>query len=355
MSNQETGSVSVDTTVIRLRERHINKVAVLKKLTEPLALIATLVVLSVIFTILNPRFATPENFVNLLNQASLPLILGVGATLVILLGSIDLSIEGVMGASAMAFVLLSANTRGAGALGHETANEGFGLLAVVVGVLVGVIFGSASGALVTKARVPSFVVTLGMWFFGLGFATVLFGTETIPFLSDPDVSGWASALTAGIPNSFWAAVVVVALGSAVLGLTRIGRSVLAIGNNESIAKNSGLKVDRIKIMIFALAGGLSGIGGIIAAIKLGSGSPQVGLGTLFTVIPAVVIGGTSLGGGRGGIMRTALAVLLLTVLNNGLILAGVSPNYQSGIAGAIVIAAIIFAASSQRDRLRIAK
>jgi ribose transport system permease protein len=355
MANQKTSPVSVDTTAIRLRETKINKLSILNRLTEPLALIATLVILSIIFTVLNPRFASPENFVNLLNQASLPLILGVGATLVILLGSIDLSIEGVMGASAMAFVLLSANTRGSGALGHETANEGFGVLAIIVAILVGVLFGSASGAIVTKAKVPSFVVTLGMWFVGLGLATILFGTETIPFLSDPAVSGWASALTAGIPNSFWAAVVVVAIGSAVLGLTRIGRSVLAIGNNETIARNSGLKVDRIKIMIFGIAGGLSGVGGIIAAIKLGSGSPHVGIGTLFIVIPAVVIGGTSLGGGRGGIMRTALAVLLLTVLNNGLILAGVSPNYQSGIAGAIVIAAIIFAASSQRDRLRIAK
>jgi len=355
MANQKSSPVGVDTTAIRIRERNINKTAFLKRLTEPLALMTTLVILVVIFSILNPRFASSENFINLLNQASLPMILGVGATLVILLGSIDLSIEGVMGASAMAFVLLSANTRGAGALGHDTTSEGFGVFAVIVAIIVGMIFGTASGTILTKAKVPSFVVTLGMWFVGLGLATVLFGTETIPFLSDPSVSGWSSALTLGVPNSFWAAVLVVILGSALLGLTRIGRSVLAIGNNESIARNSGLKVDRIKIVIFAIAGGLSAIGGIIAAIKLGSGSPHVGLGSLFVVIPAVVIGGTSLGGGRGGIMRTALAVLLLTVLNNGLILAGVSPNFQSGIAGAIVIAAIIFSASSQRDRLRIAK
>ena len=194
-----------------------------------------------------------------------------------------------------------------------------------------------------------------MWFVGLGVATVMYGTDSIPFLTDNKVSGWGSQLTFGVPNSFLTAVVAVVFGIILLSVTRLGRSVLAVGNNEVIARNGGLKVDRVKITIFAIAGGLSAIAGIIACIKLGSGSPSVGLGSLFITIPAVVIGGTSLGGGKGGILRTTLGVILLTVLNNGLILAGVSPNFQSGIAGAILIVAIVFAAWSQRDRLRIAK
>lgn len=346
MASRETSTPNVDTTLIRIREQEINRYATLRRLAEPAALLTTLFVLVTIFSVLNPRFLSPENMINLMDQASIPLIIGVGATLVILLGSIDLSIEGIMGCAGLTFVLLSANSRG---------GEGVGIAAVVIAALVGILFGIANGTIVTKVKVPSFVVTLGMWFVGLGTATVLYGTESIPFLSDPEVSGWSSSSTFGLPNSFLAAVIAVIFGTALVGLTKTGRSVLAVGNNEIIARNGGLRVDRIKITIFAIAGALSAIAGIVAAIKLGSGSPSVGAGTLFITIPAVVIGGTALAGGKGGVLRTALGVLLLTVLNNGLILSGVSPNFQSGIAGAILIAAIVFAAWSQRDKLRIAK
>lgn len=346
MASKEPGNHGVDTAMIRVREREIAKPINWKRLAEPSSLIATLFALITIFAVLNPRFISVENLRNLLDQAALPLILGVGATLVILLGSIDLSIEGIMGSAAMTFVLLSANTRD---------SSDFGLLAILAAIVVGIIFGLLNGSIVTKVKVPSFVVTLGMWFVGLGVATVLYGTETIPFLTNKDLSSWSSTLSAGLPNSFWAAVVVVFLGIAFVGLTKTGRSVMAIGNNEVIARSAGLRVDRIKLAVFAIAGALSAVAGIIAAIKLGSGSPSVGLGSLFITIPAVVIGGTALAGGKGGVLSTTLGVFILTILNNGLILAGVSPNFQSGIAGAILIGAIVISAASQRDRLRIAK
>jgi len=130
---------------------------------------------------------------------------------------------------------------------------------------------------------------------------------------------------------------------------------MAIGNNESIAKTTGLKINRVKIAIFTFAGALTGIAGIIAAIQLGSGSPDVGKGSLFVSVPAVVIGGTSLAGGRGGVLRTVLGVFLLTILNDGLIVVGVSANYQSGVAGVILIFAIVFALWSQRDKLGVSK
>lgn len=337
---------SMDTMAIHTREQELSKRSTLRELAEPAALLAVLLLLIGIFTFLNPRFASVENMRNVLDQASIPMIIAVGVTLVILLGSIDLSVEGVMGASAMVFVLLSANTRG---------GTDFGIMSLLAAIATGVALGMLSGFVLTKIKVPSFVVTLGMWFVGLGVATLLYGTETIPFLTNEDVSGWSSALTLGLPNSFWAATFFVVLGVMVTSITRLGRVILAIGNNESIARTSGVRVDRIKIVVFAIAGGLSAVAGIIAAIKLGSGSPSVGVGNLFVAIPAVVIGGTALAGGKGGVLRTALGVLILTILNNGLILAGVSPNFQQGIAGSILIAAIVFAAISQRDRMRIAK
>ena len=337
---------TIDTTATRQHDKAIARHTVRRVWGEPVALISALIVLIIIFTILNPRFATLVNLQNILDQAALPLIIGVGATLVILLGSIDLSVEGVIGASGMAFILLSANSRG---------GPDLGIWAFAVAIAIGMALGLVSGTIYTKVRVPSFIVTLGMWFVGLGIATIMFGTETIPSLTNDELSTWSSQLTFGLPNAFLLAAVVVIGGALLLRFTKLGRVILSIGNNELIARGNGVAVDRYKIYVFMIAGALSGLAGIIASIQLGSGSATVGVGLLFITIPAVVIGGTSLGGGKGGVLRTALGVILLTVLNNGLILAGVSPNYQSAVSGAILVAAIVVAAWSQRDRLRIAK
>lgn len=313
---------------------------------ETLALIGAILVLSIIFANLNPRFATLENLQNLLNQAGLPLIIGVGATFVILIGSIDLSVEGVMSSAGMAFVLMSANSRG---------GIDYGIWAFVVAIGIGAILGFANGVLFTKVKVPSFIVTLGMWYVGLGIATIMYGTDTMPFLSDDRLSTWASQLNFGLPNNFLLGVAVAFLGALVLRFTSFGRATLAVGNNEEIAKGNGLKVTRTKIVVFVLAGGISGIAGIVAAIQLGAVNPTVAAGNLFITIPAVVIGGTSLAGGKGGMFGTILGVLLLTTLNNGLILSGVSPNFQTAVSGGILVIAIIATAWSQRGRLRISK
>jgi ribose transport system permease protein len=337
---------AADTTTVRTREQQIARRTRFTGWGEPVALVTAMVVLIVVFSLLNPRFATFGNLQNILDQATVPLIVGVGATLVILLGSIDLSVEGIMGASGMAWILLSANSRGGLDLGPW---------AWVVALAVGALLGAASGSIFTRLKVPSFIVTLGIWYVGLGVATILFGTDAIPTLTDDSLSTWSSQTALGLPNGFLLAVGVVVLGVLLLRYTRFGRLTLAIGDNESIARSAGMPVARIKTAVFIVAGVLSGLAGIIATMKLGAGSATVGTGTLFLVIPAVVIGGTSLGGGRGGILRTVLGVFLLTVLSNGLILSGVSPSFQSAVSGAILVAAIVAAAWSQRNRLRIAK
>jgi len=318
----------------------------ISRYAETLALIGALLVLVLIFSNLNPRFATLENLQNLLNQAGLPLIIAVGATLVILIGSIDLSVEGVMSASGMAFVLMSANTRG---------GTDFGIWAFVVAITIGAALGFANGFIFTKVKVPSFIVTLGMWYVGLGIATIMYGTETMPFLVDDNLSTWASQINFGLPNNFLLAVVVAILGALVLRFTSFGRATLAVGNNEEIARGNGLKVTRTKIVVFLLAGAISGVAGIVATIQLGAANPTVAAGNLFITIPAVVIGGTSLAGGKGGMLGTVLGVVLLTTLNNGLILSGVSPNFQTAVSGGILVIAIIATAWSQRGRLRISK
>jgi ribose transport system permease protein len=309
--------------------------------------LGALVVLVLVFTALNPdSFPTIRNLRTILDQAALPLIIGVGATLVILMGSIDLSVEGVMGAAGMTFVLLSANDRNSTDLGP---------LAVVIAIAVGMGLGLFTGLVHTRMKVPSFIVTLGVWYVGLGIATLLFGQAAVPYLTDQDMVAWPSNLTIGLPNSFLLAAVIVAVGACLTRFTRLGRFPYAIGNNELIARDNGVPVARYKIYVFVLAGGCSALAGVVGSLQLGAGAANVGIGNLFLTIAAVVIGGTALGGGKGGILRTTLGVLLLTTLNDGLILSGVSPNIQSAVSGAVLIAAIIAAGWEYRGRLRVAK
>ena len=312
----------------------------------PASLIASMVVLMIIFAFLNPRFASIENFQNILFQVAVPLIIIVGTTLVIQLGSIDLSVQGIMGAAGMAWILLSANTR------NETD---LGVLAWVIALAIGMGLGLLAGAIHALIKVPSFVVTLGTWYIGLGIGILLYGDEMLPSLKSDVLTAWPTKLTLGLPNAFWLAAVIVAGGVLLSRYTHFGRGVLAVGNNETIARNTGMPVNSIKIIAFTVAGFLSALAGILAVMQLGAGSPDMGSGQLFTVIPAAVIGGTALSGGEGGIMRSTLGVFLLIMLNNGLVLAGVNPNFQAGVFGAILIAAIVAVARPDRGRLKIAK
>ena len=308
--------------------------------------VAVIALLIVVFSVLNPRFASLENLRNVLEQASVPLIIVVGTTLVILTGSIDLSVQGVMGAAGMAWVLLSPNSREA---------LDYGVWAWVIALALGLLIGIVTGSIYALLKVPSFVVTLGTWYVGLGVGTLLYGDGLLPSLTDATLARWPTQMTLGLPNAFWLAALVVVGGGLFMHYTRLGRGILAVGDNEHIARSSGMPVSRIKIMAFALAGLLSGLAGILAVMQIGSGSPDVGSGQLFTVIPAAVIGGTALGGGEGGILRSTLGVFLLIVLNNGLVLAGVDPAYQSGVFGALLMIAIVAVAWPHRDRLKVAK
>ena len=306
-----------------------------------------LVLLIVVFSVINPdSFPTVVNLQTILDQASTPLIIGAGATLVILLGCIDLSVEGLMSACGLAFVLLSANSR---------TGADLGLWAIGVGVLLGALLGLANGLVHTLLKIPSFIVTLGMGFVGFGIATLLFGDEQLPFLAEGGITDWPTEKFLGLTHSFWLAAAVVALGVVVSRFTRLGRFTYAIGNNEQIARDNGVAVARYKVAVFTIGGACSGLAGVLTTMQLGSAPARVGIGMLFLTIAAVVIGGTSLGGGHGGILRTAVGVLMLTVINNGLIHSGVSPNVQTAVSGGVLVAAIIMASWPHRSRLRIMK
>ncbi|WP_154676227.1 ABC transporter permease [Amycolatopsis benzoatilytica] len=304
-----------------------------------------LLVLCVVFAALTPSFATLGNASAILEQAAIPLVLSMGATLVVLLGGIDLSIEGVMAASGLTFVLLA----------HNSVNHNdFGVLALIAALAVGAGFGLLNGVLHVQARVPSFMVTLGTWFIGLGAATVLFGTVP-PQLLDGTFRGWAGSRLLGLPIVVLIALFVVAAVAVLCRVTVLGRYAYAIGGDEQIARLAGIHVGRYKIAIFTLAGLLSGFGGVLATIRLGVGDVSVGSGDLFLTLSGVVLGGTLLSGGRGGPLHTVVGVLLLTVLGNGLLLSGASPYLQQAAQGVVLVAAVIAAAWPARDRLRVIK
>jgi ribose transport system permease protein len=309
--------------------------------------VGILVVLVAVFSILNPdSFPTLTTLKTILNAASIPIIVGVGATFVVLTGRIDLSAEGVMGAAGMTFVLLSANSRGTLDLGAA---------AVVIAILLGAGLGLATGLVHTRLSVPSFIVSLGMWYVGLGIAAVLFGVQMIPFLQSDALKLWPTSAPLGVPNSFVLALGVVVIGFLIEQFTRLGRYTYAIGNNEGVAQITGLPVKRYCLYVFMLSGACSALAGVLGSLQLGAGSATIRVGTLFLTLAAIVIGGTPLSGGKGGVMRTMLGVLILSTLYNGLILSDVSPAIQSGVSGAILIVAVTAAGWVHRERLKVVK
>lgn len=304
-----------------------------------------LVALIVVFTISNPVFLSLGNLAILLSQMAIPMVIATGLTFVILLGGIDLSSEGVIATSSLVFVLTAANDRNDVALGA---------LAALFGVLTGAAFGFLNGALNVKLGIPSFMVTLGMGAIGIGVATVLFGGRA-PRLVDADMRGLGIGATGGIANIFLVGLAVVVLGWLVQRFTRVGRYGYVIGGDENVARLSGVKVDRYKVGAFTIAGATSGTAGVLLASQLGIGSPVIGQGFMFTSITAVVLGGTLLTGGRGGVLRSLVGVAIIVVLANGLILMGVNAYVQIAVQGLVIIAAVVATGWRLRSRVRVIK
>jgi len=307
--------------------------------------VLALLALVVVFSLISNRFLAAGNAGSIADQTSILLVLAVGATFVILLGSIDLSVEGVMATSSLVTVLLSANDRNGNDLGY---------LAVLAGVGVGALFGLVNGVLHTRLRIPSFMVTLGTGAVGTGIATVLFGGQP-PRMLDEGLRTWGTDRWLGVSRLALLAIVVLLIGYAIQRYTRVGRSIVVIGGDEQIARLAGLPVRRYKVWAFVLAGAAAGLAGVLAATRLGVGDVQIGSGQLFATITAVVVGGTLLSGGRGGVLHTLVGALLISVLANGLILAGVDPAIQRSVQGVVIVAAIATTVWTQRRRTRVVK
>jgi ribose transport system permease protein len=302
-----------------------------------------LLALSATIAALNPNFLTFGNLVRMSQAAMIPLVLGLGETFIVLMGSIDLSVEGVL---TLASVILSMTV-----LNGANAND-FGMLAVVLVLALGAGVGLVSGLLHVRLRIPSFMATLGVWFMGVGAANALLGGMAIR-INDPRIRALAIGRLLGFPLGAWLALTCLLGALLIQNYTRLGRAIYALGGGEDLAAYSGIAVARVRIVAFTLAGVFYAIGGILAAAQLGLGNAQIGGGRLFTTITAVVVGGTSLSGGEGGVLQTLVGALVVVVLSNGMVLLGVPPSVQIGVQGLMIIIAV--ALSIDRERIRVVK
>lgn len=278
-------------------------------------------------------FLSISNAVRIANAAAIPLVLTMGATFVILMGSIDLSVEGVVALTAVVTAVLVLN--------DHTALD-LGLLAVPFAVAAGALIGASSGAVHVYLRVPSFMATLGIGFVCLGIATAALGGFPVR-ISDRGFRALTLGRTLGLPHGVWIAVGAIAVAWLIQQRTRLGRWVYAIGTDEITARQSGVPVERTRVLVFALAGLFSGLAGAMAAAQIGQGHALIASGRLFTTITAVVVGGTALSGGVGSVLNSVIGVLIVVVLTNGMVLMGVPPFVQQGVQGLLIIVAVSLA------------
>jgi len=308
-----------------------------------------LAVLTLALSLASDHFLTAENGVNILRQISVNLCLSIGLTLVILSGGIDLSVGAVLAlAGAVAAGLLKTG------IDLPMWNLHLDLTvagAVMVGVGVGMVAGLVNGLMVTRLLIPSFVATLAMMSVARGLTQLWTGGHPISRLGAAfGFIGTGSFLA--IPLPVWIVVVLCGIALVICHRTPFGRHLYAVGGSERAARLTGLNVDSIRVVVYVAGGALSGLAGILVTARLDSAQPNAGLGYELDAIAAVVIGGTSLSGGRGSVAGTALGCLLIGVLSNGLTLLDVSPFWQQIVKGAVIAVAVALdRRNSRQERL----
>ncbi|WP_269226633.1 ABC transporter permease [Flavobacterium eburneipallidum] len=297
-----------------------------------------LLILCIGLTILSDKFLTVDNGWNVLRQISVNICISVGMTLVVLTAGIDLSVGSILAFSgAVAAGLLKSGISFPG----NDLFIGFTLLGTVLaGIATGSFLGFFNGWVITKFKVPPFVATLAMLTVARGF-TMLW-TKGYPISSlGTDFAYIGTGWFLGIPILVWIAVAVIIAAMIISNKTALGRYIYAIGGNENAAKLSGININKVKIIVYTLAGALAAIGGIMVTSRLDSAQPNAGMSYELDAIAAVVIGGTSLSGGRGTIIGTVLGAIIIGVLNNGLVLLDVSPFWQQVVKGLVILLAVM--------------
>lgn len=293
-----------------------------------------LVLLVVASSFLSDRFLTLPNLMNVLRQVAIVGILALGMTFVILTKGIDLSVGSILGLSVVLY---------AGLLEGHTM-----IVAIPLGLMAAMVIGLVNGIGVSYAGIPPFIMTLGMLSFARGLAFIYTGGTPIPILSESFYElGNGYFLGVPIPSLILLAVLLVS--GIVLALTPFGRSVYAIGSNEDAARLSGVPVRLYTTVVYVIVGGVSGLAGLVYASQLSVGTPIAGQGYELDAIAAVVVGGTSLFGGKGSVVGSFIGTLIIGVLANILNLTGVDPFVQQLFKGALIVVAVYIMSRSSRS------
>jgi len=300
-----------------------------------LALIPAIIAIAIVGQIVNPVFLHPDNVLNVLQTMSEIAILVLAETLVLIAGKMDLSLESTFGLAPGIAAWLTV---------QPGVTHGLGVLpggwAIPVTLLVGALVGALNGLLIVRFKLNGFIVTLGMLIVIRGLLTGISGGQT--FFGLPDSMMYLSNTNwLGLPASIWVCFLAFAIAIVVLGFTRTGRALYAIGGNVDAARAAGIRTDRVLWSALIAASTLAALGGLLLSGRLASVAAAQGNGDIFKVFAAAVIGGISLNGGKGSMFGAFTGVLLLFMIENVLTLAGVPAQWISAFNGAIILIALM--------------
>jgi ribose transport system permease protein len=290
--------------------------------------LVALAAVCVVFSVATDAFLTTANLRSLVEQMAEPGLIACGMTAVIIAGEFDLSVGAIFGFGGVVAAIVESST-------------GI-LLAMVAGLAAGASIGALNGAIVARGGIESFLVTLATQFVIVGVAIFVTGGKNVWQLNDAGGFGHLAHDTLlGVEYPAWAAGAVVAVLGLLLRRTRWGAQVYAVGGNVAAARVAGARVDLVRISVFVVSGVLAALAGVFALADSGLAQGDGGIGMEFSAITAVIIGGTSIAGGRGSVWRTLVGLLLLTVIANGFTLLYVDPTYNLLVQGAIILAAVL--------------
>ena len=290
-----------------------------------------LVLLIGIVSILNPAFLSGKNILNILRQTSVNAIIAAGMTFVILTGGIDLSVGSILAISGAVCASLMVNGQNM-------------ILAVIIAIIIGGVFGTLNGFIISKGKLQPFIATLATMTILRGVTMVFTDGKPITLGSGDlaiSFSKIGGGTILGIPTPVIIMIVVFVVSAYILSNTKMGRYTYALGSNEEATKLSGLNTDKIKIWVYTISGILAAVAGIILTSRLYSAQPTAGNGYELDAIAAVVLGGTSLTGGKGKISGTIIGALIIGVLSNALNMLDVSSYYQMMVKGVVILIAVL--------------